>query len=117
MGRLSKDDKMTDYIELLDFRHQFDNKVVKAEEEKDNFALELYKTREQNLEYGLLKNINTFWRAAANVPTWNKMGCHGEIGEWWWYACNYLWEHFPPLYWGYADILNKAKIKYTPLFY
>lgn len=117
LGRLSKDDKMTDYIELLDFRHQFDDKVAKAEEEKDNFALELYKTREQNLEYGLLKNINAFWRAAANVPTWNKMGCHGEIEEWWWYACNYLWEHFPPLYWGYADLLNKARIKYTPLFY
>lgn len=41
----------------------------------------------------------------------------GDINEWWWYACNYIWENFPPLYWGFADILNKAKIDYTPLFY
>ena len=43
--------------------------------------------------------------------------CSGEIDEWWWYACNYIWENFPPLRGGFADILNKAKIEYTPLFY
>ena len=47
----------------------------------------------------------------------NTYNCNGDINEWWWYACNYIWENFPPLYWGFADILNKAKIEYTPLFY
>lgn len=116
IGKLGESDTMTDYIELLNFRHIFDSQISAAEG-NDNFAFELYKTREQNLEYGLLKTIHAFWRAAAKVETWNKMGCTGKIEEWWWYACNYLWEHFPPLYWGYADILNKAQIKYTPLFY
>jgi hypothetical protein len=41
----------------------------------------------------------------------------GDLDDWWWYANNYLWANFPPLYWGYADLLNKIEIDYTPLFY
>lgn len=42
---------------------------------------------------------------------------NGDISDWWWYATNYLWSNFPPPYWACADMLNKIKIKYTPLFY
>ena len=30
----------------------------------------------------------------------------GDVDDWWWYASNYIWANFPPLYWGYADLLN-----------
>lgn len=40
-----------------------------------------------------------------------------HISDWWWYACNYLWGNFPPIYWTAADMLNNMKIEYTPLFY
>lgn len=42
---------------------------------------------------------------------------NGDISDWWWYACNYFWANFPPLYWAMADMLNKIQIKYTPLYY
>lgn len=42
---------------------------------------------------------------------------NGDISDWWWYACNYFWANYPPVYWAMADMLNKIKIKYTPLFY
>ena len=40
-----------------------------------------------------------------------------HISDWWWYACNFLWGNFPPIYWTAADMLNNMKIEYTPLFY
>ena len=40
-----------------------------------------------------------------------------HISDWWWYACNFLWGNFPPIYWTTADMLNNMKIEYTPLFY
>lgn len=42
---------------------------------------------------------------------------NGDISDWWWYACNYFWANYPPIYWAAADMLNKIKIKYTPLYY
>ena len=74
-------------------------------------------THLKSTQNGLEKvnNIEEFLRFSDND---NYMyNCNGDINEWWWYACNYIWENFPPLYWGFADILNKAKIDYTPLFY
>lgn len=103
------------YVKRLDFRHTYDKYLTLYKD--DNFKQELYKTRSQNLEYGFLKMIHRYWKNAAKTELFKTLGLKGEISEWWWYASNYLWEHFPPLYWGYADLLNKAKIKYTPLFY
>jgi len=37
-----------------------------------------------------------------------------DVSEWWWNANNFSWNNFPPLYWAYADFLNKAEIKYIP---
>ena len=71
------------------------------------------KNRADWAEIGFLKLLANYWRV-------NKI-CDGKpvgsIDDWWWYANNYIWENFPPLYWGYADLLNIAQIKYTPLFY
>ena len=75
-------------------------------------------------EYEFLKLLQTLWKTKkGQYRTIDKNGnkikveIKGTIEEWWWYACNYMWENFPPLYWGYADILNDATIEYTPLYY
>jgi hypothetical protein len=52
-------------------------------------------------------------RAAA--PNGDKVSWAGaDVDDWWWYANDYIWNNFPPLYWGYADLLNHAQIKYVP---
>lgn len=84
---------------------------------KDAFAYSIYKRKEQQAEYGFLKLLHQYWRINTDATIDGISPCTGDINEWWWYACNYIWENFPPLYWGFADILNKAKIEYTPLFY
>ena len=84
---------------------------------KDTFAYSIYKRKEQQAEYGFLKLLHQYWRINTDAVIDGVSPCTGDINEWWWYACNYIWENFPPLYWGFADILNKAKIEYTPLFY
>lgn len=79
----------------------------------DNDFTGFNKNRADWAEIGFLKLLANYWRV-------NKI-CHGKpngtVDDWWWYASNYIWENFPPLYWGYADLLNVAQIKYTPLFY
>lgn len=75
----------------------------------DNFN----KRRADQAEIGFLKLLANYWR--INKICNNKPS--GTIEDWWYYANNYIWENFPPLYWGYADLLNTAQIKYTPLFY
>lgn len=86
---------------------------------KDKFAYEFYKNKEVQNEYKLLKTIHELWRLqkGKHIVDNEQVEIKGTIDEWWWYACNYIWANFPPLYWGYADILNNAEIKYTPLFY
>lgn len=86
----------------------------------DKFAYTVFKRKEQQAEYGFLKLLHQYWRINKGTvikTTNSEYICQGDINEWWWYACNYIWENFPPLYWGFADILNKAKIEYIPLFY
>lgn len=100
----------------------------KPKKEEDPFGWEFYQTLEINAEYGFLKLLHSCWQQMKGIITdWdiNKKQdgvihsylIKGKISEWWWYACNYLWGTFPPLYWAYADILNDAIIKYVPLFY
>lgn len=85
---------------------------------KDKFSYSIYKRKEQQAEYGFLKLLHQYWRINKGITdTKGQVICTGSIHEWWWYACNYIWENFPPLYWGFADILNDAKIEYIPLFY
>ena len=85
-------------------------------------------------EYTLLNLINDFWQLIAPNYKWTsaldcnigadldingkqKKMINADISDWWWYACNYIWANFPPLYWAAADCFNNIHIKYTPLFY
>ena len=77
---------------------------------------EIWKTKVEQTEYGFLKTLAEYWRVhhtdANGLPDPNH-----DIDEFWWYASNYLIINFPPLYWGYIDLLNKLQIKYVPQFY
>lgn len=90
----------------------------------DEFLYEHQRFMNMHDEYEFLKLLQTLWKTKkGQYRTIDKNGnkikveIKGTIEEWWWYACNYMWENFPPLYWGYADILNDATIEYTPLYY
>lgn len=68
----------------------------------------------EDAEYGFLKLLASYW----NIANTNENGkIDSSIDEWWWQANSYIWANFPPLYWGYMDLLNQLTIKYTPLFY
>lgn len=94
--------------EELNFRN--DSELEKYKDNK--FAYDLLRELSIQKEYKFLKTIQLYWYAQKG-----KDSIKGEIKEWWFYACNYIWANFPPLYYGYADILNKAEIEYNPLFY
>lgn len=78
------------------------------------FEKKLYQRRLENTERGFLKLLDSYWR--VNTPDINGQPS-GTIDDWWWYANHYIWANFPPVYWAYADLLNTAYVKYTPLFY
>lgn len=104
----------------MKFRFWYQEEIAAAKKNNDNFAYEYYRSLELNAEYGFLKVLHDYWRLQKGLIIKQKEESYtikGEIKEWWWYACNYCWANFPPLYWGFADILNNAQIKYTPLFY
>lgn len=68
----------------------------------------------EDAEYRFLKLLSQYWIVAHT----NDNGeVTSSIDDWWWYANNYIWSNFPPLYWGFMDLLNQMEIKYTPLFY
>lgn len=77
-------------------------------------GFEMVRAKMERVEYTFLKLLAEYWR--VNTVNENGMPC-GDIDEWWWYASNYIWANFPPIYWGYADLLNNIEIEYTPLFY
>lgn len=85
-------------------------------ESTDNFGYELWRNRIEQVEYGFLKMLADYWRInhldANGLPDTNH-----DISEWWWYANNYTWNNFPPLYWAYVDFLNQMEIKYIPQYY
>jgi hypothetical protein len=58
--------------------------------------------RAERAEIGFLKLLANYWRVNK---IWDGKAI-GDINDWWYYANNYIWENFPPLYWGYADLLN-----------
>ena len=132
--------------ELLKFKVWYE-KQVNACTVRDNnyFGLSMFKKYKTDAEYAFLKIINSIWSAIAVYYTWTSMKgvwtnpdnteTHGpdiddfdvaglplrcinnDISDWWWYACNFMWANFPPLYWAVADMLNRLQIKYTPLYY
>ena len=81
---------------------------------KQNFENAVRHKLNEDAEYGFLKTLCSYW----NITHLNEQGkITSEIDDWWWYASSYLWANFPPLYWGYMDVLNELQIKYVPLFY
>lgn len=100
-----------DLEQFLQFR-----KWYPQEDYKNNVTLnkEINKSRVAAAEYGFLKTLADFWRVKHLNGT-DKYA--GDIDTWWWYANSYIWHNFPPLYWGYADLLNQLQIKYVPQYY
>ena len=80
-----------------------------------SFGYELMQFRTETAEIGFLRTLANYWR--ANGTKGGKTSNKADVDDWWWYANDYIWANFPPLYWGYADLLNKAEIKYIPQFY
>lgn len=106
--------------EKLRFRWMF---LDQLKTHKWNFAQEYFKTQIVEREYEFLKELYFYWSYQKgtildavddNEDTYT---VKGEVDEWWWFAQNYLWDNFPPIYWTHVDILNNAKIDYIPLFY
>lgn len=75
---------------------------------------QLYQYRWEKDEIGFLKTLAEIWRI-------NGLDSNGlvknDVNEWWWFANNYIWDNFPPVYWGYADLLSNTTIKYVPQYY
>lgn len=98
---------------FMNFRLWYMDEIERYYSSGDKFGYEYFKNKETQLEYGFLQALQDGWNIQEN----EEYGITGYIGEWWWYACNYIWANFPPLYWGLADILTDAKVDYIPLFY
>lgn len=113
-GKINEDSSISDIDIASNFRLWYLNNIENAQ---DNFSKEYYLNKQMNAEYGFLKTLHLYWQQQKGKILEDGTIIKGTIDEWWWYACNYIWANFPPLYWGYADILNDIQIKYTPLFY
>lgn len=113
-GKINDDSDISEIDNASNFRLWYLNDIENA---KDNFSKEYYLNKQINAEYGFLKMLHLYWQQQKGKILEDGTEIKGTIDEWWWYACNYIWANFPPLYWGYADILNNIEIKYTPLFY
>lgn len=113
-GKITEDSTEEEILEASQFRFWYKEEIENA---LDNFTKEFYLNEQVQAEYGFLKLLHTYWIQQKGKILSDNTIIEGTIDEWWWYACNYLWANFPPLYWGYADILKKVEIKYTPLFY
>ena len=113
-GKINEDGNISEIDNASNFRLWYLNNIENA---KDNFSKEYYLNKQINVEYGFLKMLYSYWQQQKGKILEDGTEIKGTIDEWWWYACNYIWANFPPLYWGYADILNNIEIKYTPLFY
>lgn len=68
----------------------------------------------QRDEYGFLKTLADYWRVYHSDSNGQ---IASDVNAWWWEANNYIWDNYPPLYWGYADLFNEATIEYVPQYY
>lgn len=136
-------DGVIDDEEYFKFNVWYEYFINKYRNSRNYFQKSFYHKLRANAEYDFLKIIHSIWSAISPFFSWSSMkgvshdpdtdsplsledydisgkplrNINGDISDWWWYACNYLWANFPPLYWGVADMLNDIQIKYTPLFY
>jgi hypothetical protein len=108
------------YGEDEDFYGDFNQEAYKAGDKCEpviknhDIVHSLIHKMNEDAEYDFLKLLASYW----NVYHTNDEGrITDTIDSWWWEASNYMWANFPPLYWGYMDLLNQLTIKYVPLFY
>lgn len=132
-----------DKDELIKFKVWYEDQLEHFPIDKNYFAHNVYKKMQSDAEYFFLKTINGMWQLIAPYYSWTALKgvyfnpdtglpptnddydvsglplqcINGAISDWWWYAQNYLWANFPPIYWAMADMLNNLIIKYVPLFY
>lgn len=106
-----------------------------SKEGKDDLAYGIYKRLECRAEYTLLKFMFKRYPSIGKCFAWTsghgveadgkdldfnglpRRCINGENTDWFWYACNYIWANFPPLYYASIDMMNKLQMKYIPLFY
>ena len=131
--------------EFLKFKIWYESQIEFYTNSENYFGYQIFNKYKNDAEYLFLKIINSLWTTFSPFYKWTSqkgvwtdpdndethspgledfdvcgypLRCiNGDISDWWWYACNYIWANFPPLYWGCADMLNKIQIKYTPLYY
>jgi hypothetical protein len=85
-----------------------------------SFADDIYKKRTEVTETRFLRTLDNYWRCNFSVNPYqvdDKIIFSGDTKDWWYYSNNYIWANYPPIYWGYVDLLNDIQIKYIPLFY
>lgn len=129
------DTNTLDDEDRMKIRNWFFYYKEQAKSKNDTFAYQLYCKRETQAEYSFLKLLYRVWNKISPYYSWTagkgvfedgedlddsgrpKRCINAHISDWWYYACNYMWANFPPLYWGLADLLNGLQIKYVPLFY
>lgn len=142
MPAANKPSENLDADTALRFRVWYEDKITDAINNGNQFYYWYYRKKQQDAEYQFLKTIDEMWQLISPYWNWtagkgvsvdpdnidksaleydvngNLLRCiNGNISDWWWYACNYIWANFPPVYWATADLLNSLQIKYTPLFY
>lgn len=121
-------DGITPLQEVQNYNIQFRrwNEDNYNEDETLEDKIKKYKNVLKELEF--LKRIQLYWKAIGSncdvtypsktsETTWKQKKITGDISEWWWYACNYVWANFPPPYWSYAGLVNNMKADYTPRYY
>lgn len=93
----------------LDYNITYSSSKTKKDQGKMKklFLAELHQYRCNKAEAEFLKQI----------ALWYKLKYGKDVNDWWWWANHYIWINFPPIYWGYADLLSKAQIKYIPQYY
>lgn len=106
-------EEMNDSDNLYDYKYPYIEKDKKSDESQHQkkllslFPAELLQYRRNRAELGFLKQLEEWFRLRG----------YGTINDWWWWANHYIWANFPPIYWSYVDLLNKAEIKYIPQYY
>lgn len=108
-----------DYVSNKYYIAENDDKIIDEQTALLNrVRAEILRRRAENAEIGFLKLLAVYWRAYDKKDTGGLMSwSNADVSDWWWYANSYIWANFPPLYWGYADLLNKAEIDFIPQFY
>jgi hypothetical protein len=96
--------------EKLEFR-KWNIGYVEYTLDSRGFEAETFISKWQRDEYGFLKILADYWRIYNSTEDGQ---IDSDIDSWWWNANNYIWDNYPPLYWGYADLFNEATIEYIP---